>query len=174
MTDTRSNHIQLQSTPLSHPLGNKLKHIAIAAALIAVAPLSNAGIIVGGSSLLNAPYLAQLESWLGEGALTLTNIFTKNATSTSVDFHAAVDGKGRTFAVMSASNNSTSAVIGGYNPNAWNASINNYVYTGNDVDKTAFIFNLSNGWKFIQNFSGQGAYQAFNHSTYGHHLWWRP
>ena len=47
------------------------------------------------ATLITAADQSQLESWLGEGPLTLTNIYTKKAGDTAANFHAAVDGQGR-------------------------------------------------------------------------------
>lgn len=54
------------------------------------------------ASLITAADQVQLETWLGEGALTLTNIFTKITGDgpTSLDFHVALDGKERTIPAL--------------------------------------------------------------------------
>jgi hypothetical protein len=102
--------------------------------------------ITGGSDLLDTAGGSQLETWLGEGSLTLTKIFTHSATfdtrgnviwedgKTATDFHAAADGKGRTItlyktaAIPNLHDNQTGQIIydlfpemiiGGYNPQSW-------------------------------------------------------
>ncbi|WGS84647.1 PEP_CTERM-anchored TLD domain-containing protein [Methylomonas sp. UP202] len=120
---------------------------------------AQAAIIVGGSSLLTETYLSQLENQLGEGPIALTNIFTKSPGATSVDFHNAVDNKGRTFVVMQAAeDNGNTAVIGGYNPESWNS-----VAHTNPSQTSSFLFNLSDSQFFLQ----LGAYITLNQSSYG-------
>jgi hypothetical protein len=75
---------------------------ALFAASALSCPSAHAGVILGGSALLDSTDLTKLEGWLGEGELTLTNVFTKTIGDDGVDFHAAADGKGRTFVVLSA------------------------------------------------------------------------
>ncbi len=147
----------------------------LAAASVAVslllAPMLNA------DPLLTAAYEAQLEAWLGQGDLNLTNIFTKTAGSTSYDLHGAVDGQGATFMLMniygkgaSGTFDLVSQVVGGYNPQSWNSS-NSYNLTPNDSDRTAFIYNLTSSTIQRQNLtgegaSGSGAIQTFNAQNY--------
>jgi|OM-RGC.v1.009417252 hypothetical protein len=112
---------------------------------------ASAGTIIGGSSMLNAGHVTQLESWLGEGPLALTNIFTKGVTgSNATDWHNSVDGLGRTFSILEITafdpqqGQNVTQIIGGYNPQSWHSS-GGYNVTTNDVDRTAFIFNLTAG-----------------------------
>ncbi len=149
----------------------------IAASLLLSVPV-HAAVVVGGSALLAAGDADQLETWLGEGAITLTNIFTKQVGDDSLDFHAAVDGRGRTFVVMYGTDRNTgnSAVYGGYDPQSWNSS-GNYNLTPNVVDRTGFLFNLTSDQLFAQRttpFSGglwlgfdSGQYQTYNNSSRG-------
>jgi hypothetical protein len=65
--------------------------------MLAALALLFGGVRQAKASLLTPAYQSQLESWLGEGPLILTNIYTKQAGDTSFDFHSAVDGQGRTF-----------------------------------------------------------------------------
>lgn len=129
------------------------------AALFQAAP-ARAAAIVGGSALLDAAGANQLEAWLGQGPITLTNIFTKTPNATSYDFHAAADNRGATFAVMRATLYNVTAVIGGYNPQSWHSSYD-YNVTTSTSQKTAFIFNLSTGT--LRNQTGVASeYQTYN------------
>jgi len=143
-----------------------------------VSGAAHAAAVIGGSALLTAGYANQLETWLGEGSITLTNIFTKQAGDTSADFHAAADGQGRTFVVISGTEGNTgnSAIYGGYNPHSWNSCCGYYV--ASDVsDRTGFLFNLSLSQLFPEltgEFTGgpamgfdAGQYQAVNILSYG-------
>lgn len=135
------------------------------AVLLSAAP-ARAAAVVGGSSLLDAAGANQLESWLGQGPITLTNIFTKTPGATAADFHAAADGRGATFAVMRATQGAVTGIIGGYNPLSWSQSAG-YQLSFNASDRTAFIFNLSTGDLRTQAAGGNGSYQTFNYHAYG-------
>jgi hypothetical protein len=154
------------------------RFLAVTILVLMAAGHGQAATITGGSTLLDSNYANQLESWLGEGSITLTNIFTKTPGNTATDFHNAVDGKGRTFVVMSASENGTDYfTIGGYNPQSWNSG-GVYNYSNNDADRTAFLFNLSstniyrqnlysNQLKYPDGCSSCGQFQTFNYPSYG-------
>jgi hypothetical protein len=117
----------------------------LASVLLATPLFAQASVIVGGSTLLDAGALAQLESWLGRGSLTLTNIFSKGAGDNSATFHAGVDGRGPTFSVMSASSDQGASwnTVGGYDPLSWDTGGPHSSLDPNDW--SAFIFNLSDG-----------------------------
>lgn len=145
----------------------------LAATVQSVAP-AHAGLIVGGSALLNNGDVASLEGWLGEGPLVLTNIFTKAPGNNAGDFHAAADGQGRTFSVIEAfdQNSGVRVIIGGYNPQSWNSS-EGYHITIPDSEHTAFLFNLTAGTVHRQLLNGQGLfgnegiYQTYNIGIWG-------
>jgi hypothetical protein len=131
--------------------------------------------IIGGSDLLTPPDVVQLQTWLGEGRMTLTKVFAAapGDGKTSANFHAAVDGIGRTFTVIElpAQGAFGRKVIGGYNPQSWNSS-QNYNYTYSDTERSAFLFNLTTGLlqrqKLNSNPSGSnGVYQTYNSGSYG-------
>lgn len=114
---------------------------------------ADAAIVVGGSTLLDQTFADQLQDWLGEGPIQLTNIYTKQDGHTAADFHAAVDGQGRTFAVLEVLANAATdittnitdnrrQIIGGFNPQSW-SSDGGFNFTPDDADRTAFIFNLT-------------------------------
>ena len=58
----------------------------------------------GATPLLTEAEIAQLSTWLGNGPIRLERLYKKRDGQTAADFHAAVDGKGRTFTVMEATN----------------------------------------------------------------------
>ncbi|MCC7681173.1 PEP_CTERM-anchored TLD domain-containing protein [Janthinobacterium sp. FW305-128] len=147
---------------------------AVRSVVLAVAGM---GVCLGaqagtGTSLLSPGYQAQLETWLGEGRLALTNIYSKAAGDTSLDFHKASDGKGRTFSVMEATNSSGKTwLVGGYNPQSWSSTDGMHV-TMEDSERTAFLFNLTAGFmlpQLKQYFSGDGLGkdQTFNGAKAG-------
>jgi hypothetical protein len=133
---------------------------------------------------------AQLEGWLGEGPLVLTNIFTKvvGDPQTSLDFHAAVDGMGRTFTLIEilpdvvqplsvqplsfVSLASTNPIVGGYNPQSWSSS-GGYNLTVPADERTAFIFNLTTNTLQEQKLASEptlgdpGVYQTYNAAGFG-------
>ncbi|MYM98004.1 PEP_CTERM-anchored TLD domain-containing protein [Duganella vulcania] len=144
----------------------------ILAALVLTATLCASGSASAGVSLLSPAYQTQLATWLGNGPLTLTNIYTKAAGDTALDFHRAVDGKGATFSVMEASNGKGQTwLIGGYNPQSW-ASAGEYNMTYDNSQRTSFLFNLTSSEIHRQTPKGYvydtvGAYQAYNNANYG-------
>jgi hypothetical protein len=143
----------------------RLAPVLTALALALAASGAQAANIVGGSTLLTSSSAAQLEAWLGEGSITLTNIFTKQSGDTSFSFHNAADGKGRTFVVLYATEGNTgnSAIIGGYNNASWNSN-STYEYDFNPGDANeSFVFNLSSGVKKAQT----GIYTTYNAPNYG-------
>lgn len=124
------------------------------------------------TSLLSQADQSQLAAWLGEGPLVLSTIYTKAAGDTSFDFHRAVDGKGRTFAVMQATNeNGQTWLVGGYNPQSW-SSIGDFNRTSENEQRAAFLFNLSAGEVHRQTpktyaYDSVGSYQTYNDANYG-------
>lgn len=119
----------------------------------------------------------QLKQWLGEEAVSLTNIYTKQAGHTAADFHAATDGQGRTLFVVEATNRAGETwLVGGYNPQSWSSS-GSYNVTSGDSERTAFLFNLSERRIHRQMLNGYGvelvgAYQTYNSRDSGPSFGW--
>jgi hypothetical protein len=139
-------------------------------ALLVSSSLSFGAVVVGGS-LLSPGDANQIETWIGQGPITLTNIYTKQNGQTSIDFHNAVDGQGRTVSVFRVFDGIASQLIGGYNPQSW-TFFDGYHFTPLDAQRTAFIFNLTVPAIQRQNLIGEGAvssgeYQSYNFFTYG-------
>lgn len=152
-------------------------HNNFRAARSVVLAVAGMGVCLGaqagsGTSLLSPGYQAQLETWLGEGRLALTNIYSKATGDTSLDFHKASDGKGRTFSIMEATNASGQTwLVGGYNPQSWSSTDGMHV-TMDDSQRTGFLFNLTAGFmlpQLKQYFSGDGigSDQTYNKHDYG-------
>ena len=140
-----------------------IRNLAYSAALILclAMPSAHAGTIIGGSSMLDAADLTQLETWLGQGPIDLTNIFTKNQTDLrtdnddAVDWHAAVDNMGPTFTVFEVTTSNGNGgfddfVFGGYNDKSWDSSLEGYRYDFDNADRKNFIFNLTTAVKLDQ------------------------
>ncbi len=117
---------------------------------------------MGGSSLIGGSEVNQLETWLGQGELTLTKIYTKSLGDSAADFHAAANGKGATFTLIEVINNGVSRIVGGYNPLSWNSS-GTYNFSNTAADQTAFLFNLTDALLYEQ----FGPRQTYNHANYG-------
>jgi hypothetical protein len=115
----------------------------LAAAVLAAGLPAQASTIIGSSALLDPAGLGQLDTWLGRGTFTLTNIYTKASGDDSFDFHLAVDGHGPTISVMRAlgTDGTVWKTVGGFNPLSWSTAGPNASTLPSDW--TAFIFNLS-------------------------------
>lgn len=125
-----------------------------------------------GQSLLDPAREAQLERWLGQGDLIFNPLFTGVPGNTSLEFHRAVDGKGRTFTLLQVSNpNGQSFLVGGYNPQSW-SSTDGWHVTIPDSQRTAFLFNMTAPAVYRQVPStyilpSQGSHQTFNAADHG-------
>lgn len=144
--------------------------VMAAFAFLGVANAKASSVVVGGTGLLTQSGVDQLATWLGEGDIQLTNVFThtKSDSKTSYDFHTAADGKGRTFTVAevtSVGGVSTSIIVGGYNPLSWNSSGNYNINPGN-AGRTAFLYNLTSlftlGQQPVSGNGDPGQYQTLN------------
>ena len=126
--------------------------------------------VTGGSDLLTGAYANQLESWLGQGSISLNNIFDKVSGNSSYDFHAAVDGMGATFSIMQIFNGTEELIIGGYNPQSWSS---NSGWSSTGINE-AFLFNLTTSSYYAEGAGyygdrgmADGLYQTYNHASYG-------
>ena len=139
----------------------------IAAAVLASAAVAPVAAQTGAPPL--DPVLeGQLERWLGAGDQIFENVYTRQgALDTSVDFHAAADGRGPSFTLLRVSDAAGKAwLVGGYNPQSWDQD-DGWHYTQRDFQRTAFIFNYTAPAVYRQVPSGfelpsQGSFQTFN------------
>ena len=169
-------HANVESKNISGKIVKNIKKsvitLSVLVAALAMGTQAHSGTITGGIGLLTMTGGAQLETWLGEGSLALTSVFTHQAGDgkNSFDFHAAADGKGRTFSIMevlSVNGVATHEIIGGYNPQSW-SSIGDWHLTPNSADRTAAIFNLTDlVWRPQDTVNDSGMYQTFNDGRFG-------
>ncbi|MCC6538783.1 MAG: PEP_CTERM-anchored TLD domain-containing protein [Bryobacterales bacterium] len=138
--------------------------LCVMAALLTTLPLSASSVVSGGT-LLSQSNADQLASWLGEGDLLLTNVYSGAATAANYPgWHTTVDPYARTFTLIS----TNLGLVGGYNPVNWDASLGYYVLNPTDAGRTAFLFNLNTGVQQQQRLgTGQGQYQAYHYNLYG-------
>lgn len=129
--------------------------------VLSFAQVTHAGLIHGGSDIIDHDDLLQLGTWLGED-IDLTNIFTKTTGMTSADWHAAVDNQGRTFTLIEAETAGVSYVFGGYNAYNWLSNIG-YRNVSPLLD-TSFLFSITNNVKITHN---QLTFSTFNNINYG-------
>ena len=118
--------------------------------------------------LLTSPAESQIEGWLGVGNQDFVNIFTKTPGDTSTDFHAAADGMGATISILSVIDGlGHSHTIGGYNPLSWSSSGSHHI-TGQDSERTAFLFNITEDFSLAQVLgTSPGNWQTYNDPNYG-------
>lgn len=148
--------------------------------LFGVASATASSVIVGGTGLLTQSGVDQLATWLGEGDLQLTNVFThskKDDLKNSVNFHTDADGKGRTFTiaeVKSVGGVSATIIVGGYNPKSWYTAPDSDIYYNvgaTNNGRTAFLYNLTEGYRLDEKsyprINDPGQYQTVNASGYG-------
>ena len=149
-----------------------MKTIIAALALTLAAGLGGQPAAAQTGSLLDEGRYGQLERWLGAGELNLTNVYTRQAGDTSVDFHAGADGEGPTFTLLEVTNAAGATyLVGGYNPQSW-ASDEGWHETGRDWQRTAFLFNFTTPAVYRQILStyilpSQGQRQTFNEAEFG-------
>lgn len=126
----------------------------------------------GATPLLTDADIARLSTWLGNGPIRLERLYKKRDGQTAADFHAAVDGKGRTFTVMNATNElGQTYKVGGYNPQSW-ASTGGFHITTEDALRTGFLFNLTSNQIHRQTprtyaLDTVGSFQTFNDAKSG-------
>lgn len=135
------------------------------AALMGVGTPANAGLLIPSDE-------QRLAAWLGEGPISLSALYAKQAGDNAADFHAAVNGKGKTvFVAEVTTQEGASFLVGGYNPHSWSSS-GGYTITSANADRKAFLFNLTTGTLHRQMLRGVGmeqigAYQALNDGALG-------
>jgi hypothetical protein len=137
---------------------------SLVGALFASSATSFGAVVIGGT-LLSPGDANQIEAWLGEGPITLTNIYTKATGQSASDFHTAVDGQGRTVSVLKVFDGIATQLIGGYNPQSW-APFDLYHITLPDAQRTAFLFNLTGSAIQRQNLNSEGAVGSGQYQTY--------
>ncbi len=163
VSDAVSAYYHWEGTFVTRFPGSAASRLVLCLSLLGLSlGAAQAHIIVGGSDLLSLADVGTLAGWLEEGPLQLENIFSTNndGTKAAVDFHAACDGKGRTFSIYSVTKDGSDYIIGGYNPQSWN-STEGWHITDALEDRTAFIFNLT-----TDVYQGQHAEAPLSHGIY--------
>ncbi len=126
----------------------------------------------GPGPLLDLTLHGQLERWLGAGPLQLDELYTRGLGDDSLDFHAAVDGRGDTFTLISViAPDGMRYLVGGYNPQSW-SSTDGWHETPFDWQRTAFLFNYTAPAVYRQVptsyiLPSQGLFQTFNQAEHG-------
>jgi hypothetical protein len=130
-----------------------------------------------GAPPLDPTLEGQLERWLGAGDMVFANLYTRQGGpgvpgDSSLDFHAAADGRGPTFTLLRVSDPAGKAwLVGGYNPQSWDRDDGWHV-TPRDFQRTAFLFNYTAPAVYRQvpssfELPSQGSFQTFNASNQG-------
>jgi len=139
----------------------------LGAAILVCLPAAQAA-----TPLLTDADKAQLANWLGNGPVRLERLYKKRDGQTAADFHAAVDGKGRTFTVLQATTElGQTWKVGGYNPQSWDSN-GGFHITTEDSLRTAFLFNLTSRQMHRQTprtyaLDTVGSYQTWNDARTG-------
>lgn len=147
----------------------------LAAGALALALAAPQAAAQSGAPPLDPTLEGQLERWLGAGDQIFKNIYTRQGAAggpgttddTSLDFHAAADGRGPTFTLLRVSDEAGRAwLVGGYNPQSWDSDDGWHV-TPRDFQRTAFLFNYTAPAVYRQVPStfalpSQGSFQTFN------------
>jgi hypothetical protein len=144
----------------------------LASAALAALVLCASVPVHAATPLLSESDKNQLAKWLGQGPIELDRIYKKRIGQTAADFHAAVDGKGRTFVVMEATTElGDKFLVGGYNPQSWDSS-GRFHITTDQSQRVGFIFNLTSRQLHIQTprtyaLDTVGSFQTFNDAKLG-------
>jgi len=102
----------------------------------------------------------QLESWLGQGPIDLTNIWSGTTGALASDWHNAVDGAGPTLSIYDVTHEGNDYLVGGYTITDWADT------SGFNPDSEAFIFNLTTGIKEIPEQHDHVQYAVVSHLMY--------
>lgn len=151
----------------SMSLRESSRMIVLGLSLLLCALPARASTVVVGGSLFTQTHADQFATWLGEGDLTLTNVYSQGPGFISTDaqnWHNQVDNIGRTVTLIL----TDLGLVGGYNPTSWN-STGGYVFTTLNADRTAFIFNFTSGviQRQILDTFLYGAFQTLNEANAG-------
>jgi len=149
-----------------------MKTIAATAALAVILGTAGPAVAQNTAPLLDRTLHGQLERWLGAGPLYLDNLYTRQPGDSASDFHAAVDGRGRSFTLMRIADDAgDSWLVGGYNPQSWSSNDGWHV-TERDWQRTGFIFNYTDPAVYRQVLTdhilpSQGSRQTYNWPDHG-------
>jgi len=135
-----------------------MKFLKYVLAISAVMSFNVNAAVIGGN-LLNNAGANQLESWLGQGSVDFTNVWSGTAGDTATDWHSAVDGVGATVSIYDITYNNQNYLIGGYTDTDWG------VY-GYQSDSDAFIFNLTSGFAKDVSTGSTSVYATYSNSYY--------